>query len=139
MLAIHTSAFRGTAGKSLGFTLCTLTSNVGGKGSLPGKAKGRFHGLQHPENPRSPCLLCREGRTSALSQPLQIPFAASPWRGGATKARHFHPTCRPPLPLRGETQPSVWGGGELGLGKQLRSPELFPNLWSSSTGRDDCC
>lgn len=67
MLAIHTLAFRGTAGKSLGFTLCTLTSNVRGKGSLPGKAKARFHRLQHPENPTSPCLLHREGWTSALS------------------------------------------------------------------------
>lgn len=61
MLAIHTLAFRATAGKSLEFTLCTLTSSAGGKGSLPGKAKARFHRLQHPENPRSPCLLHREG------------------------------------------------------------------------------
>lgn len=59
MLAIHALAFRAAAGKSLGFTLCTLTSNVGGKGSLPGKAKARFHRLQHPENPTSPCLLRR--------------------------------------------------------------------------------
>lgn len=86
MLAIHALAFRATAGKSLGFTLYTLTSNVRGKGSLPGKAKARFHRLQHPENPRSPCLLFTEGQTSALSQPLQILFAASPWRGGATEA-----------------------------------------------------
>lgn len=86
MLAIHALAFRAAAGKSLGFTLCTLTSNVGGKGSLPGKAKARFHRLQHPENPTNPSLLRREGRTCALSQPLQILCAASPWRGGATAA-----------------------------------------------------
>lgn len=42
------------------------------------------------------------------------------------------------LPLRGETQPSVLGGGKLELGKQLSSPGLFPYLWSSSTGHNDC-
>lgn len=72
MLAIHALAFRATAGKSLGFTIYTLTSNFRGKGLLPGKAKARFHRLQHPENPMSTRLLHREGRISALSQPLQI-------------------------------------------------------------------
>lgn len=71
MLAIHALAFRAAAGESLGFTLYALTSNFRGKGLLPGKAKARFHRLQHPENPMSPCLLHRESRISALSQPLQ--------------------------------------------------------------------
>lgn len=38
--------------------LCTLTSSAGGKDSLPGKASARFHGLRHPKNPVSLCLVC---------------------------------------------------------------------------------
>lgn len=66
----HASAFRAAAEKLLpgsgiyapvsGARLfCTLTSNAGGKDSLPGKANTRFHRLRHPKNPMSPRLVCR--------------------------------------------------------------------------------
>lgn len=69
-LATHASAFRAAAEERLpgsviytpvpGTSLfCTLTSNAGGKDSLPGKANTRFHRLRHPKNPASPRLVCR--------------------------------------------------------------------------------
>lgn len=70
MLATHASAFRAAAEKLLPasgiytpapstWLFCTLTSNAGGKDSLPGKANARCHRLQHPKNPTSPHLECR--------------------------------------------------------------------------------